>query len=99
MIFLLDTNVLSDILRRNKAVTALIANITPVPWDSAVAALYGQLKADLQNNRQPLSDLDMMIAAHAMATGLCLVTSDKAFSRIQGLESRNWRTAPGPSGR
>ena len=132
MKFLLDTNVLSDVLRRNEAVLAqlirhhpadiamscvsegellygvgnnpnatslhnavaeLIKSITPLPWDSAAAEQYGQLKAELYRAGQPLSELDMMIAAHALAANLCLVTSDHAFSRINGLATENWRTA------
>ncbi len=31
-----------------------------------------------------------MIAAHALATGLVLVTHDKAFARVKGLKLQDW---------
>jgi predicted nucleic acid-binding protein len=37
-----------------------------------------------------LSLEDMMIAAHAIAAGLILVTHDAAFSFVEGLKTEDW---------
>ena len=44
--------------------------------------------------KDPNCDLmDMMIAAHAVATGAVLVTNDKAFAQVDELHaSVNWAT-------
>lgn len=36
------------------------------------------------------SALDLMIGAHALATGMILVTTDRAFGRIKKLKVGNW---------
>ncbi|HQB84702.1 MAG TPA: VapC toxin family PIN domain ribonuclease, partial [Candidatus Rifleibacterium sp.] len=39
----------------------------------------------------PIGPLDMLIAAHAMAVGACLVTNnEREFSRVAGLRVENW---------
>jgi tRNA(fMet)-specific endonuclease VapC len=37
-----------------------------------------------------LGNLDMLIAAHAIATGSVLVTNDKALLRTPGLQVEDW---------
>jgi tRNA(fMet)-specific endonuclease VapC len=40
-----------------------------------------------------LSNMDMLIAAHAVATDAILVTRDKAFSQVEALRpTLNWAT-------
>jgi predicted nucleic acid-binding protein len=45
------------------------------------------------NTGTVLGALDMMIAAHAMANGLTLVTRDQAFSMVPGLPLDDWTQA------
>lgn len=61
-----------------------------LPWDSDAARQYGVLRASLKQAGTPLSILDTMIAAHALANNVVLVTNDHAFSRIQGLTLEDW---------
>ena len=42
---------------------------------------------------QPMGNFDMMIAAHALASGLILATSDRAFNRIKKLKIEDWTKA------
>jgi len=37
-----------------------------------------------------MGNLDMMIAAHAIAAGAVLVSSDDAFRRVKELKIENW---------
>ena len=69
----------------------LLERITILPWDENAATTYGQLKAEMQSNGLSLSEIDMLIAAQSLAEGLVLITSDKAFRNVPGLDVENWR--------
>lgn len=71
-------------------VREFLARVSVEPWDSAVAQQYGSLRAETQAAGVSLSDLDMMIAGHAYSLGLVLVTSDKAFRNVQGIDVTDW---------
>ena len=60
------------------------------PWDSAVAACYGTLRADMQKKGKILGNLDLLIAAHALALGVVLITNDRAFIQVEGLKIEDW---------
>ena len=62
-------------------------------WDSAAARHYAELRATLERDGQPMGNLDMMIAAHALALGAALATSDRVFGRVNGLKVENWARA------
>jgi len=61
-------------------------------WGSKAAAEYAILRFFCENNGTPLGSMDMLIAAHSIAVGACLVTNDKAFYRIgaEKLNVVNW---------
>lgn len=59
-------------------------------WDSRAAEQYGQLRAALEREGRVMGSLDMMIAAHAMALRLVLITGDRAFARIKNLKTEDW---------
>ena len=73
-----------------KLVTEFLLRLTILPWDSTSAQEYGRLRADLEREGQPMGNLDLMIAAQAMALDLILVTNDQAFQRIKRLRIENW---------
>jgi tRNA(fMet)-specific endonuclease VapC len=64
--------------------------VTILPWDSNAARQYGQLRAALEHEGQPMGNLDCMIGAHALAVGAILVTNDQAFGRIKRLKVEDW---------
>lgn len=47
--------------------------------------------ARLAREGRPLAPLDLQIAAHALALGATLVTSDRAMHHISGLRIEDWR--------
>jgi tRNA(fMet)-specific endonuclease VapC len=55
-----------------------------LPWDSNAATVYGDLRASCAASGVTLGALDMLIAAHAVATKSILVTHDKAFTLVPG---------------
>src|SRR5438067_10674964 len=54
-------------------------------WDSHCAREYAQLRTSLERAGEPMGNLDMMIAAQALAGGFVLVTHDRVFQRVKGL--------------
>lgn len=53
-----------------------------LPWDSNAATVYGDLCESCAGSGITLGTLDMMSAAHAVATKSILVTHDKALSLV-----------------
>ena len=68
--------------RLRNALTQVLLRIDVLPWDQSAATCYGQLCATLEAQGIHLSDFDMMIAAHAVATDATLVSRDKAFAQV-----------------
>ena len=60
------------------------------PWDSDAACEYADLRATVEREGRPVGNLDLMIAAHAMALGAVLITSNRVFQRIRGLTLGDW---------
>lgn len=73
-----------------EAVASFLRHVEVLPWDSAAAAAYGDLRAGLEAKGTPIDNLDTLIAAHALATGCTLATNDKAFVRVPGLVVEDW---------
>ncbi len=60
--------------------------VTVLPYDAAVARVFGELRAGLERRGARLPDADMQIAATALYHGLELVTGNlRHFQRIPGL--------------
>ena len=58
-------------------------------WDDPVSRIFGERKARLERSGKRMSDFDLVIAAHAIAFGLIVVTADAAFERL-GISRENW---------
>ncbi len=82
----------SQQVERNLAdIEALTARLEVLPFDEAAAYHFGQIRAELSRMGRPIGPYDMMIAGHARACGLKLVTNNvKEFKRVQGLIIENW---------
>ena len=77
--------------RLKAAMTQVLLRMDVLPWDEAVARCYGAFCSNLEAQGINLSDLDMMIAAHAVATDATLVSRDKAFAQVpDGLRLEIW---------
>ncbi|WP_246249001.1 type II toxin-antitoxin system VapC family toxin [Chelativorans alearense] len=75
------------------AATALFRMVEILPWASDVGERYGEMRAELRRQGRALQPLDMLIAAHALEVGATLVTSDRAFRFVPGLQVENWLEA------
>lgn len=77
----------------NAAIEGFLSKIQVLPWRSEEAHVYGSLRAMLEAAGKTLGNLDMLIAAHAIAIEAVLVTADKAFSNVGDLlATANWAT-------
>ena len=76
--------------RLKVAVEEFLVRVEVLPWDSAAAKQYVLLRAVLEEEGQPMGNLDMMIAAQALASEAALVTHDRVFGRVKGLKSVDW---------
>ena len=82
-----------EAIRLRNTVETLFGVLKILPWDSNAAQAYGRLRAQLSTEGKSLSHMDMLIAAHALATNAILVTGDKAFQHVQALRpTLNWAT-------
>lgn len=130
MRFMLDTNVVSDMVRHpsgrvakriaevgetlvctsiivaaelrcgaaRKGPSRLTAQLDSVlraldvlPLEHPVDAVYGALRARLEEIGEPLGANDLLVAAHALALRCILVTdNDREFARIKALQVENW---------
>jgi len=62
-----------------------------LPLPEAAAEAYGTIRAELASKGEMIGNNDLWIAAHAMATGLTLVTNnEKEFRRVPRLKTQNW---------
>ena len=70
-----------------------LAAIKVLPWGRDEARAYGTLRAKLEASGKVLENMDMEIAAHAIAAGAILVTNDQVFAQVDDLQaSVNWAT-------
>ena len=76
--------------RLSVAVEEFLKYVEIRPWDSAAAREYAELRAAIEREGHPMGNLDIMIGAHALALGMVLVTSDRVFGRVKGLNVQDW---------
>lgn len=70
---------------------ALSELIEVLPFGKNAAAVYGEVRSDLEKRGLVIGGNDLLIAAHALSLDLTLVTNnDREFSRVKGLKLENW---------
>jgi tRNA(fMet)-specific endonuclease VapC len=75
-------------LERLRQLTVLIPTL---PLPESAAEVYGFVRAELERKGEMIGNNDLWIAAHALASGLTLVTNnEKEFRRVKGLKVQNW---------
>jgi tRNA(fMet)-specific endonuclease VapC len=62
-----------------------------VPFDEAAADRFGRVAVALARKGEPIGTFDTLIAAHALALGVTLVTNNtRHFRRVPGLRVASW---------
>lgn len=70
---------------------AILAVLPILPLEPDADRYYGEIRVALEKAGRPVGANDLLIAAHARAAGLTLVTRNTAeFSRIAGLKLAEW---------
>jgi tRNA(fMet)-specific endonuclease VapC len=75
------------------AIEEFLLRVESLPWNSEAARHYAILRANVEERGLPVGTLDLMTAAHAMACGAVLVSSDRVFQRMKGLQLEDWTNA------
>ena len=77
--------------RNKQALKKFLSPLEILPYDEQAVWHYAQLRHDLQSKGQTIGSLDMLIAAHALALDVVLVTNNtKEFERIERLKLESW---------
>ena len=69
--------------RLRAAVDQLLSVVEVCGWDSAAAQAYARLRSRLKVAGMPQAELDLQIAADALALGATLVSHDRAFQNVK----------------
>ena len=81
--------------RSFEAQSALMEFILPfeiLDFTSTAASFYGRIRKELFQKGTPISDMDMLISATALAHNLIVVTNNEnEFRRISSLKVENWK--------
>lgn len=81
----------SNPAKNEQALLRFLVPLNVLPFGAGAASEYGEIRAHLQSQGTPIGPLDMLIAGHAKAEGVTLVTNNvREFERVQGLEIENW---------
>lgn len=66
-------------------------SVAVMPFDEHAALAFGKVATRLVAKGKPIGQLDTLIAAHAIALGVTLVTHNaKHFAQVDGLKSASW---------
>jgi tRNA(fMet)-specific endonuclease VapC len=130
MRFLLDTNIMSDLVRHPRGRIAdriesvgeqqictsiivaaelrygaakkaseglmrqlevVLSAVDVLALEAPTDSVYGELRARLEQTGSPIGANDLLIASHALALGLTVVTdNERDFARIDDLRVENW---------
>ncbi len=71
----------------------LIHFLPALALPESAAETYGAIRTDLEAKGEIIGNNDLWIAAHALTSGLTLVTSnEREFRRVRALKVQNWTT-------
>lgn len=82
----------SQAVEKNRvAISLFLSAIEILPFDADAAAEYGKVRTELECQGVAIGAMDMLIAGHARAKGLTLVTNNtKEFCRVKDLALEDW---------
>ncbi len=72
-------------------VDQLLDTIAVLPLNENILSYYAEIRVALERASQPIGSNDLLIAAHARAEGLTVITANiKKFTRVPDLQVENW---------
>ncbi len=82
-----------DVERNRVAMALFLSPLSILEFDTYAAEEYGKIRADLEKKGMPIGPMDMLIAGHAKAEKLIVVTNNtREFKRVEGLQIEDWTT-------
>ncbi|WP_244490298.1 type II toxin-antitoxin system VapC family toxin [Rhizobium sp. Root483D2] len=80
--------------RLSSLVESTLERLDIIAYEAAAAVHYAEIRDQLSRSGNLIGPMDMLIAAHARALELVLVTDNtREFSRVEGLTIENWLAA------
>jgi tRNA(fMet)-specific endonuclease VapC len=77
--------------RLSERVESLLESFEVLPLDKESDRRYAEIRLYLDQRGRPVGPNDLLIAAHALALDLTLVTANvEEFARVPGLRLENW---------
>jgi tRNA(fMet)-specific endonuclease VapC len=77
-----------------RAVEEFLSFVSIEPFDRGAAVHSGEIRADLARAGRPIAAYDVLLAGHARALSVVLVTGNaQEFSRVDGLRVLDWPRA------
>ncbi|WP_072346276.1 PIN domain-containing protein [Devosia enhydra] len=77
--------------RLHDEITDILTVIHSMPFTEPAGEHYGEIRALLTRSGTPIGSNDLLIAAHALALDLTLISDNvREFARIPGLRVENW---------
>ncbi len=81
-------------VRLSERIESLLESLEVFPLDKESDRRYAEIRLHLDRKGKPIGPNDLLIAAHALALDLILVTANvEEFSRVPGLRFENWLDA------
>lgn len=75
----------------SERVESLLESLEVLPLDKESDRRYAKIRLHLDQRGRPIGPNDLLIAAHALALDLTLVTANvEEFARVPGLRLENW---------
>ncbi len=76
----------------HRLIAAFTNAVSVAPFDEDSALAFGKIASKLIAKGKPIGNYDTLIAAHALALELTLVTNnEKHFRQVDGLKVANWK--------
>jgi tRNA(fMet)-specific endonuclease VapC len=75
----------------HRLIRTFIESVAVVAFDQPAADRFGTVATSLARRGEPIGTFDTLMAAHALALDLTLVTNHtRHFARVVGLRTENW---------
>jgi tRNA(fMet)-specific endonuclease VapC len=80
-----------DSRKLRRLIETFISTVAVMPFDDECALAFGKVASRLVEKGRPIGHHDALIAAHALALDVTLVTNnEKHFGQVEGLKLANW---------
>jgi tRNA(fMet)-specific endonuclease VapC len=74
-----------------RAIRRFVQEVEVLPFDADAAVRFAVVASGLARRGTPIGVLDTLVAAHALALGLTIVTNNtRHFAQVPGLLVENW---------